>query len=301
MSFISSFQSSLERGDGLVFNVYNKPAKNDEGTLVLHHGIGSSAMTFALFCEQISKINPDLGLLLYDARSHGRTVFKDPEHINYDLSLDSLVNDLEYVVSQMVSSHEKLLLLGHSMGATVVSNAAAGVLKTQVKGLIVVDAVEGYANQQLRSMSSLLSTWPQSFASLDDAVTWHLTTGHLLRNAESARISVPACLKKEGDYYSWVLDLKTTKKWWDSWFTNLDRWFLSAPCARMLVLPGTIRLDTELTRAQMQGKFQMQIFNDSGHFIQEDIPRNLAECVSHFWSRNGHPIKVIPKFGQIRQ
>lgn len=282
------------------FNVYIKPSSNDEGTLVLHHGIGSSALTFARLCQEIYKLNSSLGILCYDARYHGRT--KTLGSV-FDLSLQAMSADLELLIQTLLSKDEKLLLLGHSMGGTVVSSVSQKLGRDSgLRGLIVVDAVEGYARQALSSMSSLLALWPEKFSNLSEAVNWHLHSGHLLRDRTSAEISVPGCLQKEADgSYSWVLNLRKTKPFWDTWFDHLDEYFLASACARMLVLPGTMRLDTDLTRAQMQGKFQMVIFTDSGHFVQEDVPLKLAESVCHFWARNGHPIKFIPKFGQLRQ
>ncbi len=42
------------------------------------------------------------------------------------------------------------------------------------------------------------------------------------------------------------------------------------------------------------GKFQMVIFPESGHVIQEDAPDKLAESLVDFWKRN-QPL-VIKKF-----
>lgn len=285
---------------GFTFHVLHAPSRDDEGTLVLHHGIGSTAMTFMLFVQHLRVLNPRLGVLMYDARFHGRTLAD--AGVPFDLSLDALCGDLQHILGVVLPPAERVALLGHSMGGTVVAKVASEMGKAaSLRGLIVVDAVEGYARQALSSMSALLATWPQSFGSVAEAVDWHLAAGHLLRNRDSAELSVPACLAPtSAGRLEWRLDLHKTKPFWDTWFSGLDAYFLRAAAARMLVLPGTVRLDTDLTRAQMQGKFQMVIYPDSGHFVQEDVPAKLAETVCHFWSRNGHPIRIVPKFGQLR-
>jgi protein phosphatase methylesterase 1 len=42
------------------------------------------------------------------------------------------------------------------------------------------------------------------------------------------------------------------------------------------------------------GKFQMLIFPECGHFIQEDAPEKLADALIEFWKHN-QPL-VIKKF-----
>ena len=61
--------------------------------------------------------------------------------------------------------------------------------------------------------------------------------------------------------------------------------FLSAKTSKALLLAGTDRLDTPLTIAQMQGKFQMVVFPNSGHAIQEDEPEKFTQVVHDFLAR----------------
>ena len=49
----------------------------------------------------------------------------------------------------------------------------------------------------------------------------------------------------------------------------------------------------------MQGKFQMQIFPDAGHFVHEDQPTRTAAVLADFYSRNDRGALVLPpKVGQ---
>lgn len=307
---ISRCQRLKVPANGFIFNVNFKRQKKKEGYIICHHGIGSSAYTFELFLQHLHTINPNLGFLAYDARHHGFTTIENgrpsPNCIN-DLDLDTLQSDLEAIVRSTFPNDELLdiLLLGHSMGGTLMAKYANDKQKPAnfaIRGLIVVDAVEGYAKQSLTSMHSLLSIWPTSFRTEQDAVSWHLKKGHLLRNERSAAISVPPLFVEDSKtkLLHWKLDLSRTSSNWDNWFANLDDYFVSAPAARLLILAGVGRLDTALTKAQMQGKFQLVVVNEAGHFIQEDTPAKCAEAVANFWDRNGKPVKIIPKFGQIR-
>ena len=47
----------------------------------------------------------------------------------------------------------------------------------------------------------------------------------------------------------------------------------------MLVLAGAERMDTALTVAHMQGKYEMNVIADCGHVIQEDQPAALCERI----------------------
>ena len=54
---------------------------------------------------------------------------------------------------------------------------------------------------------------------------------------------------------------------------------------KQLILAGSERMDKELTIAQMQGKFQMEIL-PAGHAVQEDVPERVAEVLASFLVRN---------------
>lgn len=43
----------------------------------------------------------------------------------------------------------------------------------------------------------------------------------------------------------------------------------------------------------MQGKYQLVVFQDSGHFIQEDSPIKTAITLIDFWKRNDSRNVVI--------
>ena len=68
------------------------------------------------------------------------------------------------------------------------------------------------------------------------------------------------------------------------WYQGLSSRFLTSKCARLLVLAGQERLDKELMVGQMcdcayrvyelltgyrQGKFQLEVMADVGHYLHE--------------------------------
>lgn len=303
--------------NGFRFNTYFKPDVDNEGYLVFHHGVGSSAATFAMLLESLDNINPKLGFLVYDCRHHGLTESLNPAEIPYeieDLDLETLCSDLSAVMAQRLlqppspsespsASKPSVILVGHSMGGSVMAKFANSKPEQyDVRGLVVIDACEGYATDSLASMHSLLGIWPKSFNSINDAIKWHVYQGAQLRNKASAKVSVPPLLVQDPEthQYSWKLDLKRTSRNWEKWFKGLDEMFINAPCARLLILSGVRKLDTDLTRAQMQGKFQMVVITEAGHYIHEDSPMRVAYALNDFWSRSFITKKIVPKFGQFR-
>ncbi|XP_050724249.1 protein phosphatase methylesterase 1-like isoform X2 [Eriocheir sinensis] len=86
--------------------------------------------------------------------------------------------------------------------------------------------------------------------------------------------------------YTWRINLGETEKFWPGWFQGLSTKFLSSNPAKMLLLAGIDRLDTDLTVGQMQGKFQMQVLPQCGHAVQEDTPDRVAEVLATFLLRH---------------
>ena len=60
------------------------------------------------------------------------------------------------------------------------------------------------------------------------------------------------------------------------------------------MLAGTDRLDKELMIGQMQGKYQLQVFPEAGHFLHEDQAEKTAMTVAEFYRRNDRSALVLP-------
>ena len=119
-----------------------------------------------------------------------------------------------------------------------------------------------------------------------------------IRNSTSARISVPSLLRHDPlngtRRWSWRTDLAATQPYWEGWFAGLSRKFLDAKGGKLLVLAGTDRLDKELMIGQMQGKYQLQVFPEAGHFLHEDQAEKTAMTVAEFYRRNDRSALVLP-------
>lgn len=131
-------------------------APSDSGPLfVTHHGAGSSGLSFAACAVEIKKILPTAGILSLDARNHGSTSVRrsqdseDNSQVNLDLNLETLSRDLLFVVEQTRikmnwESLPDLVLVGHSLGGAVVTDAAKkDELGSKLLAYAVLDVVEG--------------------------------------------------------------------------------------------------------------------------------------------------------------
>ncbi|RYP74245.1 hypothetical protein DL769_004066 [Monosporascus sp. CRB-8-3] len=269
---------------------------------VMHHGAGSSGLSFAVVGSEIRKRLPAAGIMSPDARGHGSTAVAEGQGL--DLSLETLTADLLSVIlmTKKVMKWDALppiILVGHSLGGAVVTELAkTGKLGNSLLGYAVLDVVEGSAIDALQSMHTYLSTRPTGFATVEAGIDWHVRS-RTIRNSVSARTSVPALLSVheqacDARPWKWRTDLAATQPFWENWFVGLSKKFLEAKGGKLLLLAGTDRLDTELTIGQMQGKYALQVFPEAGHFIHEDLPEKTAISLVDFHRRNDRSALVLP-------
>lgn len=197
-----------------------------------------------------------------------------------DLSAETLTKDCIQLIDHILPNTKKnakvpIILMGHSMGGGIavhIANDAS--IKERIKGLIVIDVVEGTALESLHVMMNVLKRKPQQFYDYQEAIDWSLDS-HLLLNRSSARISIPDQLIQKEGMLVWRTNLFKSQPFWEGWYKNMSQRFLEAPGIKMLLLAGRERLDTPLTIGQMQGKFQMILMNGMGHYLHEDSPEEV--------------------------
>lgn len=285
------------------YHVYLTPPTDlKKGPLfICHHGAGSDALTWALFVQHLRQKLPDAGVLCLEARNHGSAVTSKTDGSEiFDFSLATLAADALIMINKTkehwgLAQLPPTILVGHSMGGGVVLRLTADFsLGPALIGYSVLDIVEGSAVDALRGMTAYLASRPSTFASIDDAISWHLRS-RTLRNAESAGITVPSLFTRlPSGKYRWRTNFEGMKPYWDEWFKGMDDRFLNSRGAKQLILAGTDRLDRDLMIGQMQGKFQLVVLPEAGHFVQEDCPEKSAQLVVEFFRRNDRSAMVLP-------
>nr|KAJ3420884.1 Protein phosphatase methylesterase 1 [Polyrhizophydium stewartii] len=265
-----------ERGG--TFRAYE--TRRDAGpVLVFHHGAGHSALIWALLVDRLLNGAEPLqcSILCFDARGHGATRTDSEE-----MPLATLADDLAALVQHLYPAphNRDIFLVGHSLGGSVVVDAASRRLFTGLRGVVVIDVVEGTAIDALSAMRQILRARPESFPSIEAATKWAMRNNHM-RNQTIAQLAMPdQLIAQPTGQFTWRTDLFKTSPHWEGWFLGLSEKFLSVRAGRLLVLAG---------------KFQMEIYPESGHNVQEDAPGKLAATLIDFWKRNQSQV-VIKRF-----
>ncbi|KAJ2146990.1 Protein phosphatase methylesterase 1 [Coemansia sp. RSA 564] len=272
------------------FNIYASGTDNSGPIFVLHHGAGHSGLTFGLTSKHIYNSDPQsYTVVAPDFRGHGATTGNNQN----DLSLDRMVDDLVGLFDALFPNNRReVVLVGHSMGGAIAAHAVSSKRIQNVRGLVLIDIVEGSAMDSLPSIPMFINARPQTLESVESAIRWHIESNSI-QNHESARLSVPSLLVpiNDGKRMTWRTQLLPTEKYWKEWYSGLSKTFVLAPTAKLLVLAGTDRLDKELLIAQMQGKFQLEVLPLAGHTVQEDLPDRVGDIVVLFWKRN-RPLNI---------
>ncbi|SMN18433.1 similar to Saccharomyces cerevisiae YHR075C PPE1 Protein with carboxyl methyl esterase activity that may have a role in demethylation of the phosphoprotein phosphatase catalytic subunit [Maudiozyma saulgeensis] len=271
---------------------------------IFHHGAGSSGLSFANLSKILQeKLKGQCGCFSFDARGHGNTTVIDPEKsVSYEL--DSFINDfktlLEYIYFDVLSDvpNEKLsiILVGHSLGGSICTFTFPKLspeLKKHITGITMLDIVEEAAKDALNKVDHFLSATPNIFMSYSEAIDWYVRHG-LSKNRTSANIAVPSLFRQftNGKVVR-ITNLQVFRPYWGTWFSELSKSFVAVPTSKMLILAGNDNLDKELIIGQMQGKYQLVVFQNSGHFIQEDEALKTALTLIDFWRRNDNKNVVI--------
>lgn len=273
---------------------------------IFHHGAGSSGLTFASLCKELyERLDSKCGCFTFDARGHGETVPCDPSNNiknSYDRTafVDDFVSFINFIYDNYLThlplESVSIILVGHSLGGSICTFALDKLrhdVKRHTLGVAMFDIVEEAAIQALQTVQSFLFSTPNKFRSYQEAIDWHVNNG-LSRLRSSAEISIPAVFKKlEDGSVVRKTDLRVFSKYWDTWFIGLSHQFVIVPKCKLLILAGNDNLDKELIIGQMQGKYQLVVFQDSGHFIQEDCPMKCALTLIDFWKRNDNKNVVI--------
>ncbi|EMR11422.1 hypothetical protein PNEG_00445 [Pneumocystis murina B123] len=300
------FEKSLKIGPFQVYLTVPKLSETKEGTgmsfFIMHHGAGSCGLSFACLAKEITKItNGACGVLSFDVRGHG---ISDEVLQNglLDLRLEELSKDFVKMVELVCQNFgwddiSEIVLVGHSIGGAVLTHVAKNQLLPNILGCAVLDIVEGSAINSFSTMMYHLLKRPKFFSSIREGIDWHLKN-KILKNEQSAKVSIPLLFKRQislntgKNKWIWRVDLNETEPFWHGWLNGLSDCFLAIPSAKLLILSSKDRLDKTLMIAQMQGKFQLLTFQNTGHFIHEDLPELTAKALVSFWKRNQKSLEL---------
>jgi protein phosphatase methylesterase 1 len=249
----------------------------------------------------------------HNSESTGK--FKRPYLEESNFSIERFTDDLVQLLSLTLtkeklnivgcdnepSSLPRIILIGHSMGgaiATHITRQAPERLNhvVRISGLVVVDVVEGTALAALPSMEQYIQEIPKEFKTLEDGIKYVCKT--MLQKIsptsyDTIKASVRSRLKfiHKEKVYRWRTNLVDTMPYWAGWYKGMSRYFLDTGVGnkikKLLIVAGMDRLDTPLTIAHMQGKFQYKNIPNSGHVIHEENPRIFYDLLIDFCKVQG--------------
>ncbi|XP_040036601.1 protein phosphatase methylesterase 1 [Gasterosteus aculeatus] len=177
--------------DGDVYRIYK--AGHDGPLLVLLHGGGHSALSWAVFTTAIAS-RVTCRVLAMDLRGHGGTLVRQSD----DYSTHAMSSDVANVIGACYGqTPPPIVLIGHGVGGAIAVHAASNMLLPSTVGLVAIDVVEGSATEALHNMQTFLKARPKSFKSMDHAIEWSVGSGQIT-NLESARVSMVGQIKRCG-------------------------------------------------------------------------------------------------------
>jgi pimeloyl-ACP methyl ester carboxylesterase len=159
----------------------------DRPVLVLVHGAGHSALSFALCARVLAEAGHPV--LAFDQRAHGGSIAEDESSAAF--SCESLVADAVAVLGQVFTAQHVLVLVGHSMGGALVVRIARACQTSSIGGVVVVDVVEGTAMAALEHMRGIIQSRPARFESVTKVPS------HLSRNVFNASVHSHVCSDRQ--------------------------------------------------------------------------------------------------------
>ncbi|KAF9436182.1 hypothetical protein BGZ76_004650 [Entomortierella beljakovae] len=279
----------------ITFTVYETNREEfDLPVILLHHGAGHCALSFAVAARELKALVGDkVRIVSFDIRGHGETTSTE----QHNLDIDRLAKDLQNLlltlytptpsVFEGTTSMPELLLVGHSLGGSVVIEAASRELIPNVTGVAVLDTALVNRDRAMVNIRRWCESRPDPCHSVEQAIQWAIDSG-TVKNLESARVSFPGMVKASptDSTYTWHTDLLKSDQYWATWFNGLNQKFLSIKARKLLVFAAHNDLDDELKNSYEQGKFIYSKFNASGHAVEEDEPIKLAKELIALWKKD---------------
>lgn len=258
-------------------------------TLFCFHGAGLSKSSFSPMINAMSSFTgPEnsheftsyIRIIAPDLRGHGQTKSEDQS-----FSIENLVLDgIEFIKSIAIESNDMLFLCGHSMAGAVAVQICENIPE-RVSGIILLDCVEEIAIKSITPTLEFLKRRPQRFSSFAEAVEWTARWRHDSKIKILEQVLTDQLVQTEEHTWIWRTDVLSSSSLIPAWFSGVSQKFADldpTKVGKLLIVSEVETLDTPLLLGQMQGKFQVQVFNHTSHFIHEDDSTGVGRAILSF-------------------
>jgi len=152
----------IDSTDGIRLHGWKLNAdEHTAGTILFFHGNGDNVSTQLPTSYWLAKAGYDV--YVFDYREYGQS--------QGIAELDAVINDMEIMIGHVVNQlaeNEKLIIIGHSLGASMsIYSVAHSAYRDRIKALVTIEAFSDYhdVTQEILSRSWLfwLFQWPLSF------------------------------------------------------------------------------------------------------------------------------------------
>ncbi|CAB3980844.1 phosphatase methylesterase 1 [Paramuricea clavata] len=309
-------------GESNIFRVYKSGSSGP--VLLLLHGGGFSALTWSLFTVKVTALS-HCQVVAVDCRGHGDSRTSDDLDLSIETLTDDVRCVVEalyprdpppiiligHSMGGAVAVHLSAQRLLPCLVGVVVVDVVEG---TALEGLSVMQSFLKGRPKSFRSMEKAIE-WSVRSGQLRNLESAKVSMpGQLVKitvdseqSESSSKLTSPGlsviseasedCTETTANdhssetnteqcEYRWRINLSETETFWQGWFNDMSRLFLSCPVPKLLLVAGRDRLDKELTVAHIQGKFQLHILPKCGHAVHEDDPDKVAEMLATFMTRH---------------
>jgi|TARA_B110000285_G_C15046265_1_gene574480 protein phosphatase methylesterase 1 len=136
------------------------------------HGAGHSALSFAALARILKGDKYKSTCVSFDFRGHGSHFCENEQ----ELSQQNLINETIAVIQHIAQKYpsQSIIMVGHSMGGSIATKATDFIMKNHeneswakhIKGMFIIDVVEGSALDALPFMESIVKSRPTQFSNL---------------------------------------------------------------------------------------------------------------------------------------
>lgn len=242
--------------------------------VVFIHGFADGRYLWSPFATSFAE---SAGALAMDLRGHGDSGW-DPDGV---YSIEKFTHDAQLILDRFCS--DKLVLVGHSMGAEIALRLAAA-NKERIRALMMIDWTPGLTAASLAQMRSIFQLRMRNFDSRREYL--ELLSAWMPLSDDSMRsLAAEHAITQTGSFYQHKFDPKVLDLSFSDSPEELWRLFESLTCESFLVrgeASGLLSRRTLASVAERTAGLRCETVSSAGHAIMMDNPKDFGSILRRF-------------------